>query len=450
MNAHDRTPKNKTILDQALYLASRGWAVFPAPAGSKKSHASKNTNGANWGATSDPDQIRRYWQRWPDANLGFPTGVHADFFVVEADTVKGHGVDGIENLKRLETQNGKIPTTVEAVSPSGSRHFYFLYPRGVRVKNSENKIAAGIDVRGDGGMVIAPPSLRGNGVYSWINSPEDTKFVECPNWLLTMILNTQTPKKTERPHTPTPFKPAQNDEVQELLSYIDPDAGGYEDWRNVLFALHDHYNGSEEGKAVADAWSAQGGKYVAGEVAYMWDRFKAGGGVKWETIPAMAARNGADLSAIAIKYKVEAMQERSQGVVVDLSQFRMPSGKLVLERLVSEFFVATEFAEEERPPREWLVENFIPMFTVSSLYGDGGTGKSLAALQLAVSVSLGRSWFGQDARSGRVLFISAEDDRDDPRTARQENDQFRRQYGDTMANGGAGAEVITLRNILDD
>ncbi|MEP1353260.1 MAG: AAA family ATPase [Tateyamaria sp.] len=79
----------------------------------------------------------------------------------------------------------------------------------------------------------------------------------------------------------------------------------------------------------------------------------------------------------------------------------------------SVFFVATEFAKEEKPPREWLVPDFVPMFTVSSLYGDGGTGKSLAALQLAVSVALGRPWLGREARAGKALFITAEDDRDE-------------------------------------
>lgn len=71
---------------------------------------------------------------------------------------------------------------------------------------------------------------------------------------------------------------------------------------------------------------------------------------------------------------------------------------------------AAEFTGEP-PPREWLVQGMIPMNTVSLLYGDGGTGKSLIALQLAVSTVLGRLWIGKQPVCGPVIYYSAEDDR---------------------------------------
>ncbi|CUH64654.1 hypothetical protein TL5118_00963 [Thalassovita autumnalis] len=79
----------------------------------------------------------------------------------------------------------------------------------------------------------------------------------------------------------------------------------------------------------------------------------------------------------------------------------------------SRFFKASDLLGENIPRREWLVEDWIPMKTVSSLYGDGGTGKSLVALQLAVSVSSERAWLDQPTQHGAVLFISAEDDREE-------------------------------------
>lgn len=63
------------------------------------------------------------------------------------------------------------------------------------------------------------------------------------------------------------------------------------------------------------------------------------------------------------------------------------------------------------PPREWLVPDMIPQGTVSLLYGDGGTGKSLIALQLAISTVLRRVWLGKLPASGPVIYFSAEDDR---------------------------------------
>lgn len=79
----------------------------------------------------------------------------------------------------------------------------------------------------------------------------------------------------------------------------------------------------------------------------------------------------------------------------------------------SVFFVASELDGEQIPARHWLVRDLIPSGTVTLLGGDGGTGKSLVALQLAASVALSRTWLGLPVSSGRALYISAEDDRDE-------------------------------------
>ena len=78
-----------------------------------------------------------------------------------------------------------------------------------------------------------------------------------------------------------------------------------------------------------------------------------------------------------------------------------------------EYFCASDLHGLPVPPRLWHVPDFIPAGTVTTLNGDGGTGKSLAALQLAVSTALGRQWLGQEVNGGGALFISAEDDRDE-------------------------------------
>lgn len=75
----------------------------------------------------------------------------------------------------------------------------------------------------------------------------------------------------------------------------------YGDWVAVLMALHDRFNGSDEGFALADRWSATSAKYRKGEVAAKWRSFKRNG-VSWATIPALARQNGADLSDIARRW----------------------------------------------------------------------------------------------------------------------------------------------------
>jgi RecA-family ATPase len=76
----------------------------------------------------------------------------------------------------------------------------------------------------------------------------------------------------------------------------------------------------------------------------------------------------------------------------------------------SEFFVASEWADKPVPERQWLVDQWIPERQVSSLYGDGGVGKSLLALQAAMCVASGCSWLGLPTKAGPALFITAEDD----------------------------------------
>lgn len=186
MNMQETFP---STAEAALHSAARGWHVFPAviEGGSKKSHKSaQHSDGRKWGATTDADEIRRDFARRPEALLGIVTGPKSGFFVIEADTLDGHGVDGIGNLRDLIARNGDLPNTVEAESPSGSRHLYFRWPDGAEIRNSAGKIAPGIDVRGDGGMVIAPPSYRADkgAAYRWINPPDLFDVADCPVWLM--------------------------------------------------------------------------------------------------------------------------------------------------------------------------------------------------------------------------------------------------------------------------
>ncbi len=79
----------------------------------------------------------------------------------------------------------------------------------------------------------------------------------------------------------------------------------------------------------------------------------------------------------------------------------------------AEYFCAADLDGLPIPIRQWHVPDLIPAGTVTTLNGDGGTGKSLAALQLAVATALGARWLGQDVKPGQALFVTAEDDRDE-------------------------------------
>ena len=96
------------------------------------------------------------------------------------------GLDAEVELRKLEHAHGALPATVEAITARG-RHVYFKIP-GERVPNSASKIAPGIDVRGDGGYVLAPPSIHPSGrAYAWSVDSSDT-FAVAPDWLLAKII----------------------------------------------------------------------------------------------------------------------------------------------------------------------------------------------------------------------------------------------------------------------
>jgi hypothetical protein len=172
------------ILAAALTYAARGLSVFPACAAVKKSHKSaEHSNGAKWGAISDPAEIRRDFTHWPNARIGIPTGAVNRIVVIETDTPQGHGINGAAALAKLEAEHSALPDTLAACSPSGSLHRYFRHPGpGIKIKSTASVIGAGIDVRGDGGMVIAPPSVNLDGRrYRWINK---LPIAAMPAWLV--------------------------------------------------------------------------------------------------------------------------------------------------------------------------------------------------------------------------------------------------------------------------
>lgn len=200
MNRHYTFP---IVFDAAKDAAQRGWHVFPARVkdGSKRSFvAGKASGGARWGATTDEDTIRNYWQQFPNALLGITTGADSGFFVIDADTAEGHDKDGVGALRRMIEEHGDWPDTIEASTPSGGRHIYFRWPEDLEIRNSESKLAPGIDVRGEGGMVIAPPTIKPgtDKLYQWQHPPGLFELADCPDWLLEKIRENQKPKLSER------------------------------------------------------------------------------------------------------------------------------------------------------------------------------------------------------------------------------------------------------------
>ena len=161
------------MIHSALALAARGFHIFPCRPRDKRP---ATANGLK-DATADREIIRAWWQQQPDNNIAIATGPASGIFVVDVD-----GLDAEATLRRLEAEHGALPATVEVITARG-RHIYFKWPQAP-LRNSAGKIGTHIDVRGDGGYVLSPPSIHPSGRrYSW-SVDSASSVADAPDWLL--------------------------------------------------------------------------------------------------------------------------------------------------------------------------------------------------------------------------------------------------------------------------
>ncbi|MEW6349725.1 MAG: DUF927 domain-containing protein [Thermodesulfobacteriota bacterium] len=138
-------------------------------------------NGAK-DATLDEAQILEWWSWKPLANVGIATGPESGLLILDID-----GDEGRQNLQELIGTLGDLPPTLGVRTGSGGQHVYLRYPSHIEVGTARGDLPPKIDVRGDGGFVVAPPSVHlSGGYYTWIANPSDCP-AECPEWLLKII-----------------------------------------------------------------------------------------------------------------------------------------------------------------------------------------------------------------------------------------------------------------------
>ena len=184
-----------------LYLCTKvdHFGICSCGRGDKCSQQGKHprTRNGSHDGTLDAATIRRWWKRWPTANVGICTGQHEtpaqSVFVVGPD-----GPAGVEALAELEHWHSPLPPRPYSKTGSDGQHHLFLQPPGVAVKNRQNHRGVPIDVRGDGGLIVAPPSRNANGAYSWVVEPVAVPFPEPPAWLVEWLEDEQ------KPATPPP------------------------------------------------------------------------------------------------------------------------------------------------------------------------------------------------------------------------------------------------------
>ena len=182
------------LLDAAIGYAHRGWRVFPLYGITAGACACGNEGCSSPGkhphvkhglhaATTDMDQIRRWWRLWPNANVGIATGRESAIVVIDIDPPAGN-----QSLDTLTQSDRALPLTMTVRTGSGGSHLYFCHP-GHSLPNTTARIPGfdeplpGIDMRADSGYVVAPPSAHISGGKYLFDNP-NVEQADLPDWIV--------------------------------------------------------------------------------------------------------------------------------------------------------------------------------------------------------------------------------------------------------------------------
>lgn len=250
-------PPGNELLKAALDYAGRGWPVFPCVPNGK---APITENGFK-DAVVDEVQIRRWWKGNPNANIGIATGSASGLVVVDVDVRDGK--PGMESLLELAPAGWE---TLQGVSWSGGYHYFFLHPG--HPLGCKNGLLPGLDVKGDGGYIIAPPSRIQNETYRWRN---DSEIAPLPEAVIHRFRPRQAVESTRSDSPPTSLLAADLNRIRSALGYLD--ATPYETWVQVGMALYELAGGSEECFRLWDWWSAAAANYDSRQMRSKWASF---------------------------------------------------------------------------------------------------------------------------------------------------------------------------------
>jgi archaellum biogenesis ATPase FlaH len=351
---------SNALLEAALSYAKRGWSVLPlweckegvcaCRDGTACGRPGKHPRISGWvkEATADESQIHEWWKSWPNANVGIATGKESGIFVIDRD-----GDVGSASLLKLIKEHGELPRSPESRTGEGS-HRFFRYPASVRIGSFSNSNLK-IDVRGDGGYVVAPPSVHQNGKqYEWVVAPEDLEPADAPDWLIREI----------------------------------------ETW-------------SAQGRARAGAADqlrvGEGGRntHLHGLGSVM-----RGRGASDETVRVALVAENQDLDLPLdndeVERTVSSILTYERGASVDAAP--LPDPGFLTGVVDAQAFSRQNF--QTRP--SILGEGLLGQGELGILYGQPGTNKSFLMLYLAVAVATGEAWFGQTTSQTNVGVISLE------------------------------------------
>jgi hypothetical protein len=310
------------------------------------------------GATADFPTINKWFEKSPNSNIGIATGKTSGLLVLDIDPRNG----GDDTIDALVDQHGDFPDTVEALTGGGGRHLLYSYPE-VGTPISGTVLDDGIDIKSDGGYIVAAPSRHVSGCsYEWelSSDPSDTEVVPPPEWLVEQLRNPLLTAKSRA-------------ETVERLDPADILAGIPVGERNdTLFRYFCRLR--EENRPWAEC-------EVLGEAV-----IKAS-----PSDPPFSKREMLQCLKSAFKYEPGGHDTTTLDGEGERG-FHIVHGDDI----------------EDLPGPEWLIENILIEGSLAFLYGTTGAYKSFTALDMAGAVSTGVEWQGRAVQQGNVVYVAAE------------------------------------------
>ncbi|WP_432471314.1 bifunctional DNA primase/polymerase [Amphritea sp. HPY] len=229
------------LLEAALSYAANGWPVIPLhDCAWGRCSCTRNcsspgkhprTRQGHKDATTDENIIQQWWERWPNANIGLRTGAESGIVVLDVDPDHG-GEKSLENLVKCF---GGLSETIMANTGGGGSHYFFQHP-GSYTRNSQGRLGKGLDIRGDGGYIVAAPSRHQSGCIYQFDNP-DIKLSALPEWLLSLLLSDGKAKPPE--NSSLILSGCRNAELTSLAGRLRRQGAGYAEILQELIQKND-------------------------------------------------------------------------------------------------------------------------------------------------------------------------------------------------------------------